>query len=160
MTKEEKREIIKDSFTIAMGLACILSFISSILLGIIWIIIDSNRREHSIFYLLFAPLIMLILWFIGVLILNYIAISKKKKEKEKNIEYINSIFSSQDSLLVMPKCRDYQSFFETLSLIHDIKFIAKMNDEKILIFMIIDKEERIKFEEINKEDFFEYYELY
>lgn len=159
MTKKELRKLISDSFTTAMGFACILSFISIVLLGIIWIILDSNRREHSIFYLLFAPLILLILWFVGALIFNYAAMSKKKKEKEKNMEYINSVFKTKQVSIKPKQIKAYETLFEQLESTHTLRYFAVSIDEKILIFINIDNEDIIKIEEVDKTEFLEFYEI-
>lgn len=156
MTKKELRELISDSFTTAMGFACILSFISIVLLGIIWIILDSNRREHSIFYLLFAPLILLILWFVGALIFNYAAMSKEKKEKERNIEYINSVFKTKQVRVKPKKLKAYEDMFEQLKSRY---YYASSIENKIMIFMKIDNADVIKIEEVDKEEFFEFYDV-
>lgn len=120
--------------------------------------------EFYVDNLLAAASIALLMPLIGFIIYFFDIYKKLKKEEEKRIEkvnFTNSLFAQGDLFVAPKKHKDHEKFFTTLNNLCEIKYYAhftKDKEDKIEIFIIINDKEII-YEEIEKENFSEFYHI-
>lgn len=164
LTKEKKREIRKEAVIKASKIpadVCIVSNIIILILIVALWIIGIEETVHYvmglIFVLLLIPFITIIVCYIG----KYKELKKEEEERIARANYLDGCFCNGD-IWVTPKYhKEYSEFFENLSDLCEIKYYAsfKKETEKIKICITIDSDTVIEFEEIEKADFLDFYQI-
>lgn len=129
------------------------------ILFIFCIIIGIEETVHYvmglIFVLLLIPFITIIVCYIG----KYKELKKEEEERIARANYLDGCFCNGD-IWVTPKYhKEYLVFFKNLSNSYEIKYYASFTEEKIKIFITINNDEAIEFEEIEKADFLDFYQI-
>lgn len=163
LTKERKKALRKKALNEAINNAPVKILIpinvAYFILFIFCIIIGIEETVHYVMGLIF---VLLLIPFITIIVYYILVYKELKKEEEERIEKANILdgcFYSGD-IWVTPKChKEYSEFFENLSDFCEIKYYASFTEEKIKIFITINNDEAIEFEEIEKADFLDFYQI-
>ncbi len=166
MTKEEKREIIKESFKNFLKLQRPFIFLTDAALFTITLamLLVFGNKQWLIF--LIAMAVMFLVFHIICFIYT---VNSKKQEMQRikdEAHYIYSRFSENDNYIKPIKHKAYSEFFELLSTKYDVSYYAILKDTKtIKVFLKIkDSKEKIELgkielEEIKLEEFSNFYEF-
>lgn len=165
LTKERKKALRTKALNEAIDNAPVKILIpinvAYFILFIFCIIIGIEETVHYvmglIFVLLLIPFITIIVCYIG----KYKELKKEEEERIARANYLDGCFCNGD-IWVTPKYhKEYSEFFENLSDLCEIKYYAsfKKETEKIKICITIDSDTVIEFEEIEKADFLDFYQI-
>ncbi len=165
MTKKEKREIITRSLLISYLISAASVFISVFTLAFLILIMkianDEMLANNEFLLMLIAlPAIVGIMVAIFIFLKDYREEKKYMQKIKRKEAYIKGCFYQGDIWVIPTKHKGYSKFFENLSASSEITYYASFTkEETIKIFITIDGDKTIEFEEIKKADFLDFYQI-
>lgn len=165
LSKEQKRELreraIEQASNIPAGylIGYTLSF-PFILIVLRMLEIEPLNGYYWVIGIISVLMLFCIFWVLYSFLLIYKNLKKEEEERIKKSNIVDGCFYQGD-IWVTPKYhKEYSDFFENLSDFYEIKYYASFTEkEKIKIFIMINGEEAIEFEEIEKADFLDFYQI-
>lgn len=160
LSKEKKREIRKKAREASTGIPIEFSLVINIII-LIAITMRSQELDNFLIFGIGFMAISPLVGFIVDYITNYVKLKKEEEERIKRANNLDGCFYNGD-IWVTPKYhKEYLDFFENLSDFYEIKYYASFikEEETIKIFIIINGEEAIEFEKIEKAEFLDFYQI-
>ncbi len=162
LTKEQKREIMErariEASKISVDTFSALNMIILFLIFVLWVAgIEENKVSFisSIILLAINPVI----GFIANYIENYIILKKEEEERIQKAKCLDGCFYQGDIWVIPKQHKGYSEFFENLSDSCEIRYYASFTKEKTIKIFVIINDDAIEFEEIEKADFLDFYQI-